>query len=593
MPSSPFDWPGWMPAEQFPGADEQPLEYPGTRPSFSYCYFRGTVFKLGLNPDGQFHIDLGSAAPSLKEFLEREDAAPLPERFIILAVGSNACPGRFDDLDSVYAAGLAPYAAIPASCVASRGTVLDVWATLLSREQLKLMNVTEEVGIRYDLVKVAGALRIGPWQVEPVYAYFHRGVLVLDGKPVRLEEPAANQSRFASMNQRKILTAVLDRIGLRPELPLEKRHRLLWKAAKEFDQHERDVVERAIADEFQSDDPILDPGDRVELKDMLCGTWQPLPGTRRTDVPLRALVHPTEDRRDAGRGFIRLTKQGQKKLRVRTGDYVVVGGRKYLPGRRDKPFEVLAAVGNLFDRKDAGVPPEFEEVQLDMTLREATGVTTWRENPELAEVTLCRPRKIRSWRRRIRDSFAGVLGYQYVVCRVQKAFSADMETSLCRTSSATIQNLGLKEQGVVVIRSAHDEELKLRVLPLPEKNLPPLGFVQQDTPDDEIGPLTDFDRYLGLDVESGRRVPNLHLDRESRHTLGVAAGQPVWVRRAVWPLLEEKLRGVVYTVVLALVTFFLKDATTLERMISASIVLAIGVIPLLLLAVLEIRNSVR
>src|SRR5882724_6246313 len=99
---------------------------------------------------------------------------------------------------------------------------------------------------------------------------------------------------------------------------------------------------------------------------------------------LRALVHATDDRADAGGEFIlRLSPKAQMTLSVKTGDYVEVkaGKGKPVPGHTDKCFQVLAAVRGL-PQQDAAWPEDtvdasdsvtLTHVRMDVTLREAIG----------------------------------------------------------------------------------------------------------------------------------------------------------------------------------------------------------------------------
>ena len=86
----------FLSADQFPGAEQQPLAYPGLRPDFSYVYYQKKVYKI--MPRGHTYVELWMDDPTgqvtLDDFLATRGNAPMDQRHAVLAVGSNGCPGR-------------------------------------------------------------------------------------------------------------------------------------------------------------------------------------------------------------------------------------------------------------------------------------------------------------------------------------------------------------------------------------------------------------------------------------------------------------------------------------------------------------------
>jgi hypothetical protein len=224
-----------IPAGDFPGAESQPLDYPGPRPARSYLYVRGRVQVFGPGAGG---------ASEVEPALAGRNVPPLGARVAVLAVGSNACPGRLLEkfgeaavipvlagsiagTAAVYVPRLSSYAALPATAWAAPGFESRLWVTLLDREQLAVMDATEAVGEMYKLVALPEPFRPeGGGELGPVYAYASGHALALDGGPVRLSA-FASTAPFPALDERAVLARALDLAGVFPGRPLEDRHRAL------------------------------------------------------------------------------------------------------------------------------------------------------------------------------------------------------------------------------------------------------------------------------------------------------------------------------------------------------------------------------
>ncbi len=234
--------------EQYPGAERAPLDYPGHRPTDSFLYFDGAVLRIEQSPAGALlvHARRGEPTP-LSELLDEANVPSLEDRFAVLAIGSNACPGRLKEkyrdsepgvlipvlrgrvagLDIVYASYLAPYGAMPATCITAPGTRVEAWTTLLTGQQLETMNISENFGMGYQLVELPASFRVGRRAIAPPYAYYDRRILELDGGPIRLAANAASDARHPALAEREVLARVLDRVGYLPGRPIERRHERL------------------------------------------------------------------------------------------------------------------------------------------------------------------------------------------------------------------------------------------------------------------------------------------------------------------------------------------------------------------------------
>jgi hypothetical protein len=205
---------GWTDAAAYPGAEADPLAYPGSRPERSFLFERGRVCDLGPVPAG--------------------------ERHAVLAVGSNGCPGRLlekfgpdatipvlrgtvADSAVVYAARLAGYGAIPATYLPVDGAVSQVWLTLLDGGQLEVMDESEA---GYDRAPVPAPFQIeGGGEVTGVTAYLDPAILAPGGEVIRLADFATKRGPGRALDQPEVLALMCDRAGLLPGLPIRERHR--------------------------------------------------------------------------------------------------------------------------------------------------------------------------------------------------------------------------------------------------------------------------------------------------------------------------------------------------------------------------------
>ncbi len=204
----------------------RPDLYPGTRPTWSFCFTNRRIVPLLVGPDGIAVLDEGVTTTKLDTLVRNTMGWGLGELFAVLAVGSNACPARLADPDkygsgqtvaipvlrgwvdgvvSVYCSRRTSYGSIPTTIAGLPGARSRLWVTLLSSEELQRMDESEGRGSRYQLVEIPNArLHVdGGLSIGPLSAYFEsRGLVAPDSeRPIRLACFEATGSPLSAMNQ--------------------------------------------------------------------------------------------------------------------------------------------------------------------------------------------------------------------------------------------------------------------------------------------------------------------------------------------------------------------------------------------------------
>ncbi|MBM7644902.1 hypothetical protein JOD45_001111 [Scopulibacillus daqui] len=203
---------------------DHPDIYPGPRPVSSFIFYKGKAHKIEETygtavEDCIIHISerndlLGSLAfasgekMAVKDFLKKENAAPITDRIPLLGYGSNVClaqlaykfgltPDMSDlticfraamkDSDIVFGSFLAPYGALPAIIAPVSGTETEIWLTLVDQNQFDHMNSTEGgYGIREHRSRKC-ILQNGE-RFEAVYGYYHPRALKVNGDMIRFKD---------------------------------------------------------------------------------------------------------------------------------------------------------------------------------------------------------------------------------------------------------------------------------------------------------------------------------------------------------------------------------------------------------------------
>jgi hypothetical protein len=176
-----------------------PATYPGRRPRFCFFFTSNGIHRLKLR--------------TLRKLLKTRGLPSLDERYAILAYGSNACPhqllnknltdvpvlyGRLIGAEAVYAGRKAQKGYVPATLARKKGT-RSSWVTLLSREQLEVMDASE--GRHHNIYALAELTEVqflvGRSAFIPLYTYVNLrcGVMTNTGKAVSLHSTSQKQAK--------------------------------------------------------------------------------------------------------------------------------------------------------------------------------------------------------------------------------------------------------------------------------------------------------------------------------------------------------------------------------------------------------------
>lgn len=176
-----------------------PLTYPGRRPRFSFLFTPGGIYRFKPR--------------ALESVLASRGLTPSSERYAILAYGSNACPGqlldkhlsdvpvifgRLDGAQAVFACRTASRGYVPATVARVEGRHSS-WITLLTKEQLKIMDESEGRQGNYYVLAGLPKVRfsVGSIRFTPLYTYVEMrgGVMTIDGQPVKLRSNGQKRAK--------------------------------------------------------------------------------------------------------------------------------------------------------------------------------------------------------------------------------------------------------------------------------------------------------------------------------------------------------------------------------------------------------------
>ncbi|MEE9522436.1 MAG: hypothetical protein V3W05_06490 [candidate division NC10 bacterium] len=523
-----------LPADQFPGAEHQPLAYPGLRPNFSYVYYQGKVYEI--TPQGETNADLwledSTGRVTLDAFLVARGNPTMSERHAVLAVGSNGCPGRLAekygdqpevalpvfvgtlaDTAVVYSRRLVWYGALPATYLHQPGAVSWLSVTMLTDDQLKRMDETESVGEFYLRIPVSGHFRIdgGP-KVDNLTAYLDREILSYQGKPIRLKMFAREGPDWPMMDEPEVLSLVLDQAGLLRGEAIEKRHSQLLQDEKLRTQ----VIE------------LLDTR-MAELIVDKRGQLSAYPFIKCTRVC------PTSDRPGSeGTYIVRLSPANVRQLNLAHGVYL-----KLSYGQAS----VLAclSVDNKLDD---------ETIRMDQTLRTAICLEPIMQGTKKKELVyrpgdggeLSSPIIVQSSAFHGPTLLAKLLKHQYLMCLVHHAMSEDMEKPIARLTNKSMEVISI-DPGDKVLLIGENRRKSMRCLALdPEKNLP-ADTMRKTFTGWRCPELEDKDLHL----------PWVTLDLQTRRELGVDPWEPIIVGRDPYHTLVAEFSEVALAVALGAV----------------------------------------
>ena len=186
-------------------------------------------------PAGPFLIRRGRVCPLPDNSFDRSD------RYPVLAAGSNRSheqllrkyaedsgeseiPVQVVSLfnyDSVYAAHFAGYGSIPATLIASPGTVLETSLLWLDPKQLARMHQTERNYRFLELIDVRVETRGTEELIDRIWIYSSLfGGLRINGEPVALAEMPVQERVLKAMSQTEVQAQIRDRLA--PGTDLDK-----------------------------------------------------------------------------------------------------------------------------------------------------------------------------------------------------------------------------------------------------------------------------------------------------------------------------------------------------------------------------------
>lgn len=230
-------------ANLYVGAEKEPLEYPGRRPDYSFVYNCGKAYYI--SSENGLSVWDGNVFHGINDFLDQRGDSPLEARHAVLAVGSNACPGRLlekfgasidvcipvvraqcENIISRYMPWITLYGAIPATVTRQLGVKSWLWITFLDNDQFAKMNATEQLGETYELVRLPDPVLVEDrLPVAPVYGYSSRNILTLDNEPLRLAFFKTDPLEWGqALDERKVLARALDRLGVLEGMSIEDRN---------------------------------------------------------------------------------------------------------------------------------------------------------------------------------------------------------------------------------------------------------------------------------------------------------------------------------------------------------------------------------
>ena len=546
-------------ANDFPGAERKPLDYPGVRPEYSFIYYQSNIYKIPHS--------------KIDDFLVERDNAPLSERKAVLAVGSNGCPGRLAEKYAnhpevaipvfvgtmvntavVYSRQFAPYGVLPATYMYQPGAISNLSVVMLTEEQLTLMNKTEKVGKVYSLEDVPGYFRVnkGP-MIGDLKSYLDRKILTFRGKPVRLEKFAGKDNLdWRKMNESDLLSLVFNQAGKLKNKTIEERHQQLL-----VDETLKAQLDKYINTSMSGMD-LDELGQLIEKK--------------RPSVTCSHVLPTSTRPHSKGTYIVRLTQAISRELKAKNKEYLRVRyGNNAVIARLSVDDEIK----------------NNQTICMDQTIRTAIGLAPMMQgvNTDKTELfyrpgkksDLMYPIDVQRAKFKKPNFLTRMLGQQYLICIAHNAMAADMETQLVRLTEQAMQILGIKPGDRVRLING-ERVIKLRCLPLDPKYQLPLKAMDKDFADWKY-PIPD---------EKELRLPWIALDRQARLALDVQPWQPIVVGRDTGQALRSELGEVAYAVALAT----LGGAIVVKDPVAQAIILAAGFLTISVLICMKIRSRI-
>jgi len=212
-----------------PAPREDPISYPGSRPSSSYLFYRNSIYPIKMIKNKRLNESLVLLPDGSESFLDEQlgkwGSSSVDNRCVIMGYGSNANPaqlsvkfkhnskpmpvikGIMKGYDVVFAPFVAPYGILPATIEKAEGTEVEVWINFLDDEQLRIMDESEGRDKSYWLVEIDDEVILENGEhVAPVYCYIAtNGTLVINNNPVRFSTIHAINPKYQKMTELEML----------------------------------------------------------------------------------------------------------------------------------------------------------------------------------------------------------------------------------------------------------------------------------------------------------------------------------------------------------------------------------------------------
>lgn len=195
---------------------QKAINYPYNSPKGPFTFKKGKLFK-GV------HLSLKSRVPIISVGSNRSPYQ-LKNKFG-LKEDLCAIPVILHDSDIVYAASISSYGSIPATQWPVNGVSSKLNLLWLNEKQLKIMHLSEGLGVAYDFVELdRQTVKIKNLNYNgPVFAYISsRGAFGFDiNAPIRLEKIISFNSHFFSLDEKKALKKLIN-IELENKVSIKK-----------------------------------------------------------------------------------------------------------------------------------------------------------------------------------------------------------------------------------------------------------------------------------------------------------------------------------------------------------------------------------
>lgn len=216
---------------------EDPITYPGKRLPYSYLTDGIDVYRVKFEDQDikKGIVYFKNKWCNISDVLKKVGSGNLSKKYPVLAYGSNASPGQLSykfkdatskvvlvlkgtltDFDIIYGTSFM-FRSVPAILVESLGTEVECWVTLLDKEQLYIMNESEQLGKDYSLGIFDSFSTVSGMTLK---SYGYVGLMNVyknkKGEYVALSEIKAKNRKFPERSQKEILKDIMELENIKP-----------------------------------------------------------------------------------------------------------------------------------------------------------------------------------------------------------------------------------------------------------------------------------------------------------------------------------------------------------------------------------------